>query len=334
MKTIALIVPVYNEADAIPLFLAAASAALRPLEQRGYAIEFVFVNDGSTDDTLDRLRAAVAADPRVRAIDLSRNFGKEAALSAGLDETDVDAVIPIDVDLQEPPEVIPRLVEKWEEGFDTVLAHKADRSTDTFLKRQSARWFYRIHNMIAEPAIPEDVGDFRLLDRRVVEEIRRLPEQRRFMKGLFAWIGFRTATVEYERAPRSAGRTRFTPWRLWNFALDGITSFSIAPLRLWIYFGTLTAGFAFVYMVYTILRALIHGIDTPGYASLLATVLFLGGIQLIGIGVIGEYMGRTYIESKRRPSYVVRDRLGGDAREAARPVPLHAADKASARPAE
>jgi len=267
-------------------------------------------------------------------VDLSRNFGKEAALSAGLDETDADAVIPIDVDLQEPPEVIPRLVEKWEEGFDTVLAHKSDRSTDTFLKRQSARWFYRIHNMMAEPAIPEDVGDFRLLDRRVVEEIRRLPEQRRFMKGLFAWIGFRTATIEYERAQRSAGRTRFTPWRLWNFALDGITSFSIAPLRLWIYLGTLTAGFAFVYMAYTILRALIHGIDTPGYASLLATVLFLGGIQLIGIGVIGEYLGRTYIESKRRPSYVVRARFGGVSKETARPRPVRAADPAIARPAE
>jgi glycosyltransferase involved in cell wall biosynthesis len=238
---------------------------------------------------------------------LSRNFGKEAALTAGIDAARGDAVIPIDADLQDSPELIVRLVEEWKRGFEVVLAKRADRRADSFAKRLTALLFYKVHNSISEPVIPENVGDFRLMDRKVVDAIKQLPERRRFMKGIFAWVGFRSTTIEYVRDPRIAGASRFSAWKLWNLALEGITSFSTAPLRIWTYLGLAVASLAFVYAGFIVMRTVIHGIDVPGYASLLAITLFLGGIQLIGLGVLGEYLGRVYSEAKQRPIYIVRD---------------------------
>jgi glycosyltransferase involved in cell wall biosynthesis len=248
-----------------------------------------------------------ALRPHVRIVDLSRNFGKEAALTAGIDAAVGDAVIPIDADLQDSPELIARLVQEWKRGFEVVLAKRADRRTDSLAKRLTACWFYRVHNHICDPQLPENVGDFRLMDRKVVDAIKRLPERRRFMKGIFAWVGFRSTTVEYVRDPRSAGSSRFTGWKLWNLALEGITSFSTAPLRIWTYLGLAVASLAFAYAALIVVRTAIYGIDVPGYASLLAVTLFLGGIQLIGLGVLGEYLGRVYSEAKQRPVYIVRD---------------------------
>ncbi|AZO20606.1 MAG: glycosyltransferase [Mesorhizobium sp.] len=310
LATITLIIPVHNEEAAIAPFLKAVREAIDPLRERA-AFEFIFVNDGSNDATLDRLIEAQRADPRINVIDLSRNFGKEAALTAGLDACDADAAIPIDVDLQDPPDVIPLLVDKWREGYEVVLAKRADRSSDSFLKQRSASLFYRVHNWIAQQKIPDDVGDFRLIDRQVIDALRSLPERRRFMKGLFAWVGFRTATVEYVRDQRIAGQSKFSGWRLWNFALEGITSFSTAPLEIWTYVGAAISALSFLYGLVIIAKTLLFGIDVPGYASLLVSVLFLGGIQLLGIGIIGQYLGRVYAEIKQRPIYIVRRVFGG-----------------------
>jgi glycosyltransferase involved in cell wall biosynthesis len=307
---IALIVPVHNEEKAIEPFLEAVAVQADLLAEGGVKLEFVFVNDGSRDATLACLIRAAQRDKRVRVIDLSRNFGKEAALTAGLDACDADAAIPIDVDLQDPPTVIPQLVEKWRQGFDVVLAKRSDRSSDSFLKHRSASMFYRIHNWIAQQKIPQDVGDFRLIDRKVLDALKALPERRRFMKGLFAWVGFNTATVEYVRDARVAGRSNFSAWRLWNFALEGITSFSTAPLEMWAYLGATISALSFVYGLAIVAKTLIFGVDVPGYASLLVSILFLGGIQLLGIGVVGLYVGRIYAEIKQRPVYIVRQKYG------------------------
>lgn len=304
MVHLSLIVPVLNEAESIALFLRRVDEALgRETQLR---LEILFVNDGSTDDTLALLLERQRHDSRIRVLDLSRNFGKEAALAAGLRESRGQVVVPIDVDLQDPPELIPQMLEIWRQGYEIVLARRVDRGSDSPAKRISASWFYRVHNWVAEPSIPENVGDFRLLDRIVVDALNRLPESRRFNKGLFAWIGFRSASIEYTRPIRAAGTTKFNGWRLWNFALEGITSFSTAPLRIWTYLGFAVALGAFLYGLLIVVKVLIQGVDVPGYASLLVVVTFLGGLQLTGIGVIGEYLGRTYIESKRRPLYVVR----------------------------
>ena len=239
-------------------------------------------------------------------VDLSRNFGKEAALTAGLLEAMGEIIIPLDVDLQDPPELIPAMIDKWQDGYDVVLARRSSRDSDSFSKRLAAKWFYRIHNIIAEPKIPEDVGDYRLIDRTVVEALRDLPESRRFMKGLFAWLGFRTTTLNYHRPTRAAGSSKFNGWRLWNLALEGFTSFSTAPLRIWTYVGLIVALTSFMFAIFIAVRVFILGVDVPGYASLIVAVSLLGGLQLIGLGVIGEYIGRIYIESKRRPPYVIR----------------------------
>lgn len=312
VATVALIVPVHNEEDAVAPFLEAVYRNTDVLTEQGLAFEFIFVNDGSTDATLDCLLMAQKDDPRIRVVDLSRNFGKEAAMTAGLDLCDADAAIPIDVDLQDPPHVIPQLIEKWREGFEVVLAKRSDRSSDGFMKHRSASLFYRIHNMIAAQKIPHDVGDFRLIDRQVIDALRALPERRRFMKGLFAWVGFRTATVEYVREKRTAGRSKFSGWKLWNFALEGITSFSSAPLEIWTYVGATISFLSFLYGLVIVAKTLVFGIDVPGYASLLVSILFLGGIQLLGIGIIGQYLGRVYAEIKQRPIYIVRQTFGGN----------------------
>jgi polyisoprenyl-phosphate glycosyltransferase len=303
-RKISLVVPFYNEEEGVDFFYAQLSKLLNSIQ--GIDWEVVCVNDGSRDSTFDKLCALSTMDHRFFVVDLARNFGKEAALTAGIDYAAGNAVIPIDADLQDPPELIPQLIEEWNKGFDVVLARRVDRQKDGFLKRNTAHWFYKVHNMISDVPIPEDVGDFRLMDRKVIEALSRLPERRRFMKGLFSWVGFRTTTINYVRDERMAGKTKFSGWRLWNLALEGITGFSTAPLRLWTYLGLITATVAFAYAVWIIARTIIFGIDLPGYASMLTIVLFLGGINLIGIGVIGEYIGRIYMETKQRPIYIVR----------------------------
>ena len=308
MKLVSVVVPFYNEAGGVEPFYAELAAALGRLP--AYRFELVCVDDGSSDGTLAELVALAGRDARVRVLELSRNFGKEAALTAGIDAARGDAVIAIDADLQDPPELIARLIEPWSAGADVVLARRTDRSSDSFLKRTSAGLFYRIHNRLSSVQIPENVGDFRLLDRRVVDALKTLPERQRFMKGLFAWIGFKTVAVDYARRSRASGASKFSGWRLWNFALEGITSFSTVPLRVWTYVGALGALATFLYALFIIARVLILGIDVPGYASLLVAILFLGSLQLLSVGVLGEYIGRVYLETKQRPVYVVRREFG------------------------
>ena len=303
-KRVSLVIPMYNEGEALDALFARLDAVLPALS--GYQFEIVCVNDGSTDDTLDALQRQRVNRADVTVVDLSRNFGKEAALSAGLFIAGGDAVIPLDADLQDPPEVIVELLAKWEEGFEMVLARRGDRSADSVSKRFTAQSFYRIHNAVADVAIPPDVGDFRLMDRVVIDALNALPEGRRFMKGLFAWVGFRTASIEYRRDARVAGRSKFNAWKLWNFALEGIASFSISPLKIWTYIGLTVALAAMGWGGWIALRTIIWGVDLPGYASILVAVLFLGGLQLTGIGMIGEYLGRAFMESKRRPAYLIR----------------------------
>lgn len=298
---ISIVIPVFNEEDAVAPFLEHLTPHL-PIDEVDY--ELIFVNDGSRDSTLVRLRALLAKDRRVRVVDLTRNFGKEAAMSAGLDNARGDAVIVIDVDLQEPPELIGPMIARWREGYDVVYGQRVSRASDGFFKRFTAGGFYKMFNRLSPSKIPEDVGDFRLMDRRVIEALKQLPERVRFMKGLFAWVGFKSVAIEFERRQRHAGTTKFNYWRLWNFALDGITSFSTVPLRIWTYFGLAIAALSFLYGAFIMVRTLVLGIDMPGYASLLTAVLFLGGVQLIGLGVIGEYLGRVYMEVKRRPIYL------------------------------
>lgn len=304
-KTIlSLVVPVFDEEEAVGSFVLRVSSVLSA--EPGIDLEFVFVNDGSTDRTLETLLAIREKDPRVRIVDLSRNFGKEAALTAGLFEARGDIVVPLDADLQDPPELIPQMIAKWREGFEVVLARRVNRDSDSGAKRISASLFYRVHNRLANPKLPENVGDFRLMDRAVVEALKAFPESRRFMKGLFAWVGFKTVTLDYVRPPRSAGKTKFNGWRLWNFAIEGLTGFSIVPLRVWTYVGLAVSLLSFMWAMFIALKVIFTGIDVPGYASLMVAVTFFGGLQLTGIGIIGEYLGRTFMESKRRPVYIVR----------------------------
>ncbi|AJC20724.1 glycosyltransferase family 2 protein [Pandoraea pulmonicola] len=306
IKRLSLVVPCFNESESLDVFFATVVPILEALPDTRF--EIVCVNDGSTDDTLARLIAHRRRDARIRVLDLTRNFGKEAALTAGIDEARGDAVIPVDADLQDPPQLIPRMVELWRDGAEVVLAQRSSRACDSWAKRVAAGLYYRVHNRLSDVKLPENVGDYRLMDRRVVEALKRLPERHRFMKGLFAWVGYRTAVLRYERQPRCAGKSKFSGWRLWNFALEGITSFSSLPLRCWTYIGLSIAFVAFLYGSFIIGRTLVLGIDVPGYASLLSVLLFFGGLQLIGIGVVGEYVGRIYDESKGRPVYLLRRR--------------------------
>ena len=301
---LSIVVPVFNEEEAVRQFVPAVRQALSAMPH--VRLEVVFVNDGSRDGTLAALLDIRKAHPAITVIDLSRNFGKEAALTAGLDHCTGDMVAPMDVDLQDPPDMLPSMIEAWGRGFDVVLAKRMSRDTDSRLKRWSAAAFYRLHNRVSEPEIPENVGDFRLIDRAVVDVMKQLRESRRFMKGLFAWAGFPSTTLGYQRPARSAGNTKFNGWKLWNLALEGITSFSTAPLRFWTYLGASVAFLSFAYGTYLLLRTLIFGRDMPGYASIFVAVVFLGGLQLTGIGVIGEYLGRTYLEAKQRPVYIAR----------------------------
>ena len=295
-------VPVFNEEESIGLFLSTVEPFL---ERAGLRFEIVFVNDGSRDETLTSLFDCSRQDPRIRVVNLSRNFGKEAALTAGIDHARGDILIPMDIDLQDPPDLFGPFIERWREGYDIVYGVRQTRAWDTASKRLSAKWFYWVFNSMSPVPIPANVGDFRLVDRRAVEVLRQLPERNRFMKGLFAWVGFNAIGVPYERPERAAGSSKFNLWRLWNFALDGVVSFSTVPLRASFYGGLAIAAIAVLYALFIIARVLIFGIDTPGYASLLIAVLSLGAIQLVSIGIIGEYLGRLFLEVKGRPIYVV-----------------------------
>ena len=300
---ISLIVPVLNEEAAIPIFY---DTVRKHPALCQYSIEIVFINDGSTDSTQKVIEQLAANDPLVAFMEFSRNFGKEPALFAGLEQATGDAVIPIDVDLQDPIEVIPQLLAAWQQGAEVVLAKRRCRKTDSFAKRKSAEIFYWLHNKIADFPIEPNVGDFRLLDRKIVEHIKTLPERKLFMKGVFSWVGFTEAIVLYDRAERVAGNTKFHGWKLWNLALEGITSFSTLPLRVWTYLGSGIALCSFAFAFWLILDKLFFDNPVPGYPSLMAAILFLGGVQLIGIGVLGEYVGRIYMETKRRPRYIAR----------------------------
>jgi glycosyltransferase involved in cell wall biosynthesis len=267
--------------------------------------EIVCVDDGSRDATLEGLRKHRESNRKIRVVALSRNFGKEAALTCGLQHARMQGIIPIDADLQDPPEVIPSMVEKWREGYEVVYGTRSDRSSDGILKRWSANLFYRVHNALADWPIPPDTGDFRLMDRRVVDALALLEERNRFMKGLFAWVGFRQISVEYARDARAAGETKWNLWKLWNFALDGITASTTIPLRLASYGGLIVATFTALYFVGLLGWIYYFGRDMPGYASLQLSQLLIGSVQLMALGAIGEYLGRLYQEVKRRPLYLV-----------------------------
>ncbi|MBR8303901.1 glycosyltransferase family 2 protein [Burkholderia dolosa] len=315
---VSLVVPFYNEGEAVERFFDVVIPLLSGID--AIRFEIVCVNDGSRDDTLERLIRVGTRDRRVRVIDLTRNFGKEAALTAGLDEAIGDAVIPLDADLQDPPTLIPVMIEHWRDGAEVVAAKRSNRACDSFAKRTAAALYYRVHNMLSDVKLPENVGDFRLMDRKVVNALRSLPERHRFMKGLFAWVGYRTVIVEYQREPRSTGHSKFSGWKLWNFALEGITSFSTVPLRSWTYIGVGIAALAFLYGTFIVCRTLLFGNPVLGYPSLVSITLFIGGIELVGIGVVGEYIGRIYDESKQRPVYLIRRRYQAHSKVSELPV--------------
>ena len=303
---ISIVVALYNEEAVIPAFFAEVNRTITAMQAR---VEIVCVNDGSRDRTLNLLRDRLQSQPGLRIVNLARNFGKEAALTAGLAEARGDAVIVIDADLQDPPSLIPKFISKWHEGYDVVYGVRSSRPGDDFFKRWTASGFYALFNKLTDVQIPAGTGDFRLMDRRVVDAILALPERNRFSKGLFAWVGFRQTGVEFMREVRVAGSTGWSYLRLFNLAIDGLTSFSIAPLRIASVVGILTSLIGFVYTAFLTVRTILLGIDVPGYASLMVVIMILGGVQLICLGLIGEYLGRLYIEAKGRPLYIVSEIL-------------------------
>lgn len=299
---VCLVIPVFNEEDSILPFLETITPIVRAT---GLPYRLLFVNDGSSDTTLDVLRHCKTSYPEITIVALSRNFGKEAALTAGLDYADEDVVILIDVDLQDPPELITAFLDQWRKGFDVVYGVRTARAGDSFAKRSTASAFYKVFNAFSLTKIPPNTGDFRLIDRRVVGEIRKLRERNRFMKGLLAWPGFRSIGVPFERQPRKAGSTSWNYWKLWNFAIDGLTSFSSIGLRLWMYVGSMIALISLVFAAFIILRTLFFGADVAGYPSLMVALSFFSGVQLITLGLIGEYLGRIFEEVKGRPLYII-----------------------------
>ena len=304
---ISLVVPMYNEADVLDHFFARVLPLMESLQ---LSYEIICVNDGSTDDTFSKLLLHNHFNSRIKILDLSRNFGKESALTAGIENASGNAVIPLDADLQDPPELIQQMIEKWREGNEVVIGVRADRESDSFFKKTTANLFYKLIGKMGEIPIPMNAGDFRLLDRKVVNALLNIPERTRFMKGIFAWLGFKQSFVYYSRPPRQAGKTKFKPWKLWNFALDGLISFSSIPLKIWTYLGLFVSMSSLLYMSFIILRTLIYGIDVPGYASLMVAILFFSGLNMIGLGILGEYISRVFMEVKQRPLYLIREKIG------------------------
>ena len=300
---VSIVVPVYDEAPVLGEFHARMCEVM---DATDCTYEIIYIDDGSTDDSGAALQRIRDDDDKVAIIELSRNFGKEVALSAGLDHARGDAIIIIDSDLQDPPELVHTFLREWRSGYDVVYGKRVDRRGESRMKILTAKWFYRTLNYLSDVEIPEDVGDFRLLSRRAVDALVSLPERHRYMKGLYAWIGFPQKSIPYVRQPREAGRTKWSYWRLWNFALEGITSFSDVPLKMATYIGVVTSGVAIIYGLFLLIRTLIWGNPVPGYPSLIIVMLFLGGVQLICLGIIGEYLARTYQESKSRTLYFVK----------------------------
>ena len=311
MKTVSLLVPMYNEQESLPLFWERTQAVLE--KEKSVKFEYVFVDDGSRDNTPVLLRELAEKYPFVKVVTLSRNFGKEAALTAGLAQAaKQDAVVVLDADLQDPPELIIPFVEKFNEGYDTVYAARQDRSSDSFLKRTTAKSFYKVYNYLADRPIPEDAGDCRLISKRVAEAVLQLPERERFLKGIFSWVGFKTTSVPYVRPERAAGTTKWNYWKLWNFALSGITASGSLPLKLWTYFGFGVSLFAFLYALVIVAKKLFLGNPVSGYSSLMVTILFFSGVQLISLGIIGEYLSRIFVETKARPAYIIKEKINCD----------------------
>jgi glycosyltransferase involved in cell wall biosynthesis len=304
---LSVVIPCKNEADNLESLFERLQLTLDPL---GIPYEVICVNDGSQDDTLEKLIAFHRRDPRIKVVNLSRCFGKEIALTAGLDYASGRAVVPIDADLQDPPELIPQMLQLWRQGYQVVYAVRRSRQGESWLKRLTANGFYWVIEQLSQVPIPRNTGDFRLLDRQVVEAIKQLRERTRFMKGIFAWVGYRQVAIFYDRAPRFRGKSQWNYWRLWNLAIEGITSFSSWPLRVWSYLGLGISLAALLYGLFLVVRTLLFGSDVPGYASLAVMILFLGGIQLISLGVIGEYLGRVFEEVKGRPLYLVNGTFG------------------------
>jgi polyisoprenyl-phosphate glycosyltransferase len=310
---ISMVAPAYNEARNLPEFIA---AVVPVLERTGEPWEIVFVDDGSRDDTIGVLLAARSQEPRIKVVSLARNFGKDVALSAGLQHARGRAVIPIDCDLQHPPELIPEMIAKWRAGADMVVGVRSKRTEEGFLRRQSARAYYGLMRRITNVAIPPNAGDYRLLDRKIVDVINDMPERCRFMKGIFAWPGFKTEAIEFQANVRAGGRSNWSMWKLWRFALDGLFSFSTVPLKVWTYVGGLSALGAFIYLAITLVQRLVFGVDVPGYASLLIVMLFFNGLLLLSNGIQGEYLSRIFEEVKGRPLFVVGKKWGFDERAA------------------
>ena len=309
---ISIIIPLYNESSNIEYLFTRLISTLEPLNT---SYEIICINDGSQDDTLTKLIQYNRQNPQIKVLNLSRNFGKEIALTAGIDHAHGGAIIPIDADLQDPPELIEQLIDKWREGYDVVYATRRSRQGETWFKQWTAKAFYQTIGKLSPVPIPSNTGDFRLLDRQVVEAIKKLPERTRFMKGLFAWVGYRQTSILFDREPRHSGNSNWNYWKLWNFALDGIISFSFLPLKVWSYIGVSISLVSLCYALFLVLRTLVFGVDVPGYASLMVAILFLGGVQLITLGVLGEYLGRVYEEVKGRPLYLIREKYGFDSEQ-------------------
>lgn len=307
---LSIIVPAYNEQEVIEEFHKRTAAVLDGLTDMDG--EIIYINDGSRDATLAILIRLLQEDERVQVLDLSRNFGKEAAMTAGIDHANGDAVVVIDADLQDPPELIPEMIREWKSGYHVVCMQRQSRDGETALKKATAHGFYTLMGRMGQIRIPENVGDFRLMSRQAVDALKQLPERTRFMKGLFAWVGYKTKLMQYKRDARFAGVTKFNYWRLWNFALEGITSFTVAPLKIASYVGMLTALVSMAYGVFVLGKAFLYGDPVPGYPSLMVVILFLGGMQLLAIGIVGEYLGRMFIESKQRPLYLLNEHHHSD----------------------
>jgi glycosyltransferase involved in cell wall biosynthesis len=304
---LSLIIPVFNEEEVVKIFISTVEDILIT---RSISFEFIFVNDGSKDNTYEVLKNLSIQNSKIKIINLSRNYGKEQALSAGLDFATGLAGVPIDCDLQDPPELIIEMYDKWKEGFDVVLAKRIDRSSDGLIKRRTSAAFYNLINTISDIDIPNNVGDFRLIDRRVIDALKTYPEKTRFMKGIFASVGFKQTTVEYVRPARVAGTTSWNYFGLYKLAVEGLVSFTSIPLKMWSYVGAMVSIFSFSYGIYLVVKTTILGADVPGYTSLMVVLLVMSGLILLSLGIIGEYISRIFIEVKQRPTYIVMDKIG------------------------